>query len=262
MRRGRQPFARNYTNYAGRLVSRYRAGQASRQAQIRAGRRRPNIGPLLPGGAFRSQPVPETKYVDYVNISLAPTSAGAIYSVALNGVSQGPAQWQRIASRIHMTSLYVRGYFVRNGVGAPTTDPTRVRVLLVYDKQANGAAPGNLDVINTREPTAGAAGVAAQQFLAGMNMDNRDRFVILRDKIVTLPPIANAAPFWTSPFPLPGQLEFIEFVKLKKLEAHYKGATSGSGDIATGSLQLMVLSDVAPCPYSLAFTARLKYLDV
>lgn len=85
----------------------------------------------------------------------------------LNGSLQGALVGQHIGRKTTMTSLFIR-YDAH--LSPTTTQGCQIRILVVYDKQANKALPAITDVLTS------------DNFNAPMNLDNADRFIILVDK--------------------------------------------------------------------------------
>ena len=79
----------------------------------------------------------------------------------LNDVAQGTTAITRLGRKILMKSVLVQGTL--------TNSSGQGRILIVYDRQANGAAPAATDVLTSNT------------IMAIQNLDNRDRFIILAD---------------------------------------------------------------------------------
>jgi len=120
--------------------------------------------------------------VAYANVAyVTPTVAGlglATGYTCLNCVEQGNGVSQRIGNKIVITSIRLRGTITPSKT-ADTTDYGFVRVLMVYDKQTNGAAPLIGDIISNIS----TSGSFATAFNSGIKITNRNRFVMLRDQI-------------------------------------------------------------------------------
>lgn len=91
--------------------------------------------------------------------------------IANNIILVGTSPTSRIGRKITMKSLYLRYRVV------PSTDPapSSTRILVVYDKQTNGALPVVTDILQTNE------------YNAPNNLSNMDRFITLVDIITQLP---------------------------------------------------------------------------
>lgn len=114
---------------------------------------------------------PELKFID-VNTALTPALAGSI--TLLNGCAQGTDAIQHIGRQTTMKSLY----WMFQGEMAPTgTQAGSVRLVILYDKEAEGAAPTIFAAAQT--DAFNADSIVAQQ-----NLNNRDRFIVLVDEII------------------------------------------------------------------------------
>jgi len=101
-----------------------------------------------------------------------------------------------------------------------------VRMLLIYDMQANGAAPAVTDILLNANPD------------SFFNVNNLARFRILLDKRWALPQVgANS----TNPVNFPK----IRINKTLKLGTQYSGTGNTIASIATGSLYLLLLGSQA-----------------
>lgn len=91
--------------------------------------------------------------------------------VYLNSTAQGDAEQNRDGRQIKMKSLHIRGR-VWSTTGQADGAPVLYRILVVMDKQANGAAPasGNLVMDNNTHPE--------HEF---RKLENSHRFKVLKD---------------------------------------------------------------------------------
>ena len=111
--------------------------------------------------AFQKSSGIERKNIDDSSAKWASTSAG--WSInCLNDVAQGTTAITRIGRKILMKSVLVQGLLATNTGNS-------ARVLIVYDRQPNGALPAATDVLTSNT------------IMAAQNLDNRDRFLILAD---------------------------------------------------------------------------------
>ena len=132
----------------------------------------------------------------------------------LNAMATGTTASTRVGRRITMKSLLVKGSF---SMAPTTTGSTPVRVLIVYDKQTNGAAPVATDVVLTDE------------IHSPMNLSNSHRFVTLMDEVV---------PCFGSQGPQSAM--FTRFVKLDHQVEFNTGNAGTVADIQTGSVYCLV----------------------
>jgi len=141
------------------------------------------------------------------------TSGATTWTInVLNDVAQGTTAITRIGRKILMKSLLVQGW-------VNLSSPTVLRILIIYDRQPNGALPGATDVLTSNT------------LMAAMNLDNRDRFICLAD-IFPGDDAENLTGNATNGF---GWKRFIKM----NLETIYGGNAGSIADINTGSLLIM-----------------------
>lgn len=121
------------------------------------------------GGWAFSGNKPEKKFVD-TSISISPVAGSNAFTSGqlLNSLANGTSASDRIGRKVVMKSIYIRWSFEM----APTgVDGAPLRILVVYDKQANGAL------------AAITAPLVSSAFNSLNNLSNKDRFVTLFDHI-------------------------------------------------------------------------------
>jgi len=209
----------------------------------------------------------ETKSVDVQEkLSVFQTNTGAVGNL-LNGTQEGAGFWNRIGRKIAMKSLTIRGQIISNA-GVPVSyQPETLRYIIYYDKQPNGLAATWDQIVKSYTD----AGAVASNTLDGLNLDNRDRFVVLRDRHIAMPgtgPIGQpaTAPYGTSIGTLGGGSDGAaivkEYIKLKNLETQYNGTSNPAtvATIATGSLSIIFQGDVGG-QWTLEYASRLRFTD-
>lgn len=208
----------------------------------------------------------ELKCVDTQGSVTSPFNTIGLVTLVLNPPVEGASFYNRIGRRIRMKSLHINGWIQPSGGNAAAVPPQYARILVLYDRQANGALPAGSDILQAYN----AAGGTSNTFIDGLNMNNRDRFTILRDRKVVLPALGVMGATATSqtnldPDPnLKKSLNYQEFIKLKGLETHFKASAGGVGDISTGALLMMTITyqDAnATAAWQLQYGARLKFYD-
>lgn len=110
----------------------------------------------------------EKKNIDTAAIGSFVAAQTTATLTLLNGVDDGATSITRIGRRITMDSLTWR---FRINMATASTGASPIRNLIVYDKQANAAAPAILDV------------VSVNQISTMMNLNNSKRFIVLLDEI-------------------------------------------------------------------------------
>lgn len=179
---------------------------------------------------------PELKALDTDISALGLDTTGT--PLLINGVAQGNDLNNRIGRKFQIKSILIRGNI---RAGSTAVSGRSWRFLVIYDKQCNGTALTTAQVLSANN-------------MGGLqNLDNRERFVILADKMkwVGAPNADNTE------------------VNLKLyLKCNLPVTNSGTGatvaSIATGSIYVLGCSDVvagtaAPAPQNL--TARIRYKD-
>jgi len=140
----------------------------------------------------------------------------------LNAVSQGATSYNRIGSKILIKSIDVRFQLYLAG-SAPAN--VACRYMIVYDHQPNGAFP---TIANILSDNIGGA----TNFLSQINMANRSRFVVLRDRMIAFQAGSD------------GTRICKEFIKTK-LETQYSATTGAIGDITSGALYLLAFASTS-----------------
>lgn len=181
----------------------------------------------------------------------------------LNGLTPGNGFSQRNARRIQMKSLKVQ--FNINPLANRTAPGDLGRIMIIYDRQTNGALPSIADILqDTSTVPANVTSISS-----GPNLGNRERFYIIRDYKFTLPAAvvpATGVPSSAYPDSFEGEHQsFVQwYIKLKNLDTVFIGDDSLIGSIGTGSLLAVTLGGVAPGVPAWGVTSwhsRLRYYD-
>lgn len=240
-----------------------RAGRANKP--FRAPRRREPRS-VIPGLLFQTaseKKVLFTGTADAVNGTLAFNTTGNI--IAINLVQVGSSMFNRIGRKIEMRSVRVTGTMNTFTVTRATLTPDFGRIMIVYDRQTNGAYPAMADILQDTEQS----GTNTTNSLSGLNMNNRERFVTVMDKRFTLPQATATAGVLTNVYPndeaCPVKID--EFRKLRGMTTHFKADSNAAviGDIATGGLYIVSLAYRQASGtelFDLDYNVRLKYVDV
>jgi len=166
--------------------------------------------------------------------SLDATGTGGVSSTGtislLNGVPRGDDIDERVGRQITMKSIEFH-LIAQHKAPEAGLIPATFRALIVYDRQTNGAALTVEQVLDSAAP-------GITRTIVPKNLENRDRFLILRDMKFGL--AASVA---------------TDFMSAPKVAKVYQGVTlpvtfnagdAGTvADITTGSLYLILLSDQA-----------------
>lgn len=173
----------------------------------------------------------------------------------LNTPVNGAELYQRVGRKIYMKNLHIRG-FIENIV---TSIQDVGRIIVYYDSQPNGAIP----VIGTLLRDSNAA--ATLSGLSEINLDNRQRFQILRDYQVLLPACTNTAGVLTNLTimdPIKNTFNVDFFIKLKGMETVYNAVNGGTiADITSGAINMICLSTNTSNVWTFSWSSRLRYYD-
>jgi len=253
----RQPVRRTFSNTVAQQIQNAAvASSLNRQASFARARlvSTSNRGVPMYAMAHGQMGRGEVKFFD-VNVALAavglpyfltPPSgaepAAAFLGITeLNCVQQGATAYNRIGTKIQMKSIHFNCLLSMAG-SAPTSNSCRL--MLVYDRQPNGAFPALSAILSDNISS-------APNFTCGVNMANRSRFVILRDQYFAF----NVNGTTIQPVSM--------FVKTK-LETQFSSNAGNIGDINSGALFLVAFSITSSAVCNVqAYHAhsRIRYFD-
>lgn len=181
----------------------------------------------------------EVKFTD-VSVALATPIALATWTAPqlLNGLANGSDASTRIGRKVTLKSVLVRASVAL----APTSvGGSPIRILVVYDKQANATAPAVTDIL------------LADAFTSQNNLSNRDRFVTIFDQVTT--PVSVQNNFSN---------EHTMFKRIN-METMFNAGSAGTvGDITSGSVYLLFCqnSGISVAAPTMIYRTRVRYTDV
>jgi len=171
-------------------------------------------------------------------VSLPPNATTFTAGPLLNAMAPGSTASQRIGRKIVLKSFLMR---YRGIVATTSVGGSPVRMLVVYDKQANATAPTILDVLERDD------------FTSPNNLSNRDRFVTLCDHM-------------SDPVSQNGN-QGVQGVVYKplNLETMFNDGTAGTiGDITSGSVYIFIAqtSGISVTGPQFEWDFRIRYSDM
>lgn len=265
--RRRAPYRRRaayrpYQRVARRRMPMYRAPASLAGGRGATEMKSVDLGQVIvPIGGYHTGP---PAYVPYVaQVSAIPQNGAAFYN--------------RIGTRTRGVLLEIRGSIQPTNLNTGVVYAGYVRIVVVYDRQPNGSYPTFAEVFADYK----TGGTTESGATSGLNMNNRDRFLVLRDRKLLLPTLDAPAGgithkieqgFTITPADDNNTMVYREFIKLKGLESHYKASTGAIGDLATGSFLIMTCHEydygdtataggVHPTGWGLSFNSRYKFFD-
>lgn len=150
----------------------------------------------------------------------------------LNGMIEGTdPNNNRIGRKINMTSIVLRYLSSTNLNGNP------FRVLVVYDKQSDGALPTAASIVQDQT-----------NILSPMNMNQSDRFVVIADEFVTQPSTFNGSRTMGSIF------------RKLNLPAHYQSNTALITGMASGSIYVLSCG-IGGIGQGVGYFSRVRFTD-
>lgn len=176
----------------------------------------------------------------------------------LNGIEIGTGANQRIGRNVYLDKIDI-WYQLNNVDISISAGAHDVRVLVFLDKAPiyTGAAPVVTDLLQT-VTTAGAASTNSASML---NMDNRNRFHILHDNVVNIPPYTLASGNKGFVDPSAASCNKRLSIKLNK-KMQFTGSTSAFSSIATNALYFMVFDNIAGLTWYHYLQTRLYFNDL
>jgi len=253
-------------------------GRTGHFVSVQAGRQRMRTGPTavtkFSSSAFRRGEEVKTLDIQFTGAAAAAYTAdtqpaqllnlnnGTACVQSMNLIQQGAGISQRIGNKISLKSCRLRLALLNNGTNQATT--VRARVMLLYDRNPNGGYVAANSILgeSLQSNTIGTG-----TMYSNLNPNFFDRFVVLMDDIITLPPWVSSS-IATSDMTGPTtDRNFLidRYIPLKNLECVYNG-TANPMTIAfqnTGSLQILCFGDVASASvaFNLVGTARIRFMD-
>lgn len=163
----------------------------------------------------------------------------------------------RIGRKIIMKSVYIRG-FVRSEPSSTagqvgTCTAQQIRIIIFIDFQPNGTAPSVTDLLT------GATTVSH------LNLNYRDRFKILKDKIIVLDPYIVNATSGTSVAAATNQIKNVKIYKKLNQEVIFNATNGGDiADINSGALWMLTIGSVPAgtnTDANAVLTTRVRFID-
>lgn len=178
--------------------------------------------------------------------------AGSIFNIHLPVV--GADFNNRIGRKTTATKIYIRGLvgiknvMVGAGPAVAYGAANLIRMIIFVDWQPNGAKPLHTDILAANGGNTDAA--------SQLNLNNRERFKILKDKQWTVDPVLASGAFNRTTIP----------VKVfKKVQIDTIFGTSGGtvADITSGAIYVMFtsLNAVGAQPAAAYISSRVRYMD-
>lgn len=176
----------------------------------------------------------EEQYKDYQQTLLA--VSGTPHLLSICDIGQGDAVSDRQGDSIKVTKLQMKYYIEQGG----SATQTQIRIMLILDKQANGALPSVGDFLLDAS--------VDDQLVSLLNLDNKFRFIVLYDRLITLSSSGTRT--------IGGKV-------FKKMQTHirYSGTTNSTSNIQSNNYFLYIASNETSTNPSITYMLRVKYVD-
>jgi len=253
------------SNYSSANGVRNQHTQANRPQHGFYGNKQAHIG--APNGLYNarysaSTRGPEKKFNDTYQEQTVPgkgfgTGGPVALLQLLNGIAQGTDYNQRIGRTIQMRSIQINVSMTADSFTGQIAPPTggfvgavetlrlvrreqsfSCRLMLIYDRQSNGGQPVIADVLNgsvfgqTFLPLGNYTSIGPQLTTKAFNnLNNKDRFMIIMDKKVTLTSMGGMAGTFTKKF------------RRIMLETQFTNNVGTVPSIQTGAMWLLVFGE-------------------
>jgi len=203
-------------------------------------------------GGYLNRGRTELKTIDLENLNASVSTTGGV--VLLNGIANGTEIYQRVGRKVIMKSMLFR-ITIFNDPTKQDPQGTAIRIILFYDTQTNGSAPTVANVLGNMQATPYTPTVVSP-----MNLNNRDRFKILKDWVVGCPAAAYGP---TPTFSLVGGSPDTKYRSCYKKLNHdviFQSGSNGVADIASGAIWCLIIADVADAK-KVDFNCRIRFSD-
>ncbi len=199
----------------------------------------------------------ENKFVDYELVTRVVTAAWAggeldeATALSLSSVAQGDGETQRDGRRMEILSVHIKGFviLVAQEAAAAPINGQAIRLVLVLDKQTNGAQLNAEDVFTT----------TTTDVNAWRNLQHSQRFRILKDVRIDLMPWGGTAG-GTNSFDRGETKVLFEIHKVfkKPITVNHTGTTAVVASIADNSLHLIGVSTSATA-CAVSYVSRVRF---
>ena len=157
----------------------------------------------------------------------------------------------------------LRLHLTLTDTGTANVGVSYARFMVLYDRNANGGYIASNVILSdsTQNNT-----ITNGDWNSSLNPNFFDRFVVLMDEMLILPPWVSPAGATYTTGPTETQtFEIDRFIKLKNLETIYNNTSNPMtiGNITTGALEVLCFGDTAEAnsAWALEGKARLRFRD-
>jgi len=204
---------------------------------------------------FQQPTLSKTKKSVDVLVTTSPLDSTGLIT-PLNLLKQGPDLPNLLGTKALNTSIEMDWSLVSL---RQNTSIEYGRIMIVYDKQSNGAIPTIPDVLLDVDLTS----TSGTDPFSGVNLASRNRFIVIRDIRLMLP-LINTTATTALVFPTDKDMLGGHIFRKISLETIYKVNAGGAiADIESGTIFLLTLVNVAAGSegWSFRYTTSIRYED-
>ncbi len=187
----------------------------------------------------------ERKHLDTTVGSTAIVQAGTIFG-SLNLIAQNASETGRIGRKVVMTEIGIRGIIHMPSASSMTVNGDQVRLMVVLDKQCNGAVFTVDDVL---EPAT---------WEGFNNLENTNRFVTLAKLDISMNALAGMGNGTTN-VTTEQHKPFFFWIK-RRIPIQFDGATGAITEIRSNNVAILAVSAMADTTVTLSYVARIRFI--
>lgn len=188
----------------------------------------------------------EKKFIDVATNDTTVASAGAILNSGTQVViSQGTSQSQRIGRKVCLKNINWRYNINLPSAALMTSTSDMCRVILYWDKQANGATAAGADILTS------------VNVYGYNNLSNMNRFIILYDKVHSIN--ATAAVYNGAAIETGSRDQWYSVYKKVDIPIEYSGTDGTIDEIQSNNIGVLLVSEAGLCGFESVM--RIRYTD-
>ena len=194
----------------------------------------------------------ELKFLDTQKAATNVAETGTILDDSVNHVVQGVDENERIGRKVTIRSVHFRGTINNNLATATNTIKNSVRIIVYWDKQANGASAAVADILEDV--------TALNGYNSFRNLANSGRFRILYDvrKALIMPAVAQTAAGTFSTYISQWTWAFNKEVMIP---VEFSGTTGAIGEIRSSNIGVLAISADSDSVPQVNYTCRIRFSD-
>ncbi len=191
-------------------------------------------------GRFSGKAGSEKKFFDTTLATTALATAGVILNPSLNLVPQGVTESTRVGRKCTITRINFRAFLILSSGTAQSSE--LYRIMLVMDKQANGAPATIVDILETADEK------------SFNNLANSQRFMVLKDWYGAMNKLTDVGTNINS------VQKVLTFYKSVNIPVEFSSTTGAIGEIRSNNLLLLGISSTGTT-ISISHTTRIRFTD-